>query len=169
MHGASDRLRFMSVQNVMTHDVFCVKGSDRVVDAWLALMEKDFSGAPVLDDDQKLVGILSVTDIYRAIVGRVAEARAQIQGGGVSPAGETMEEDLSVLTASVRTVAESNVSSLLPANLALQTLGTNDSLDRALRLVAEKNVNRLPVVKDGRVVGIITRQDIIEALSGRKR
>lgn len=160
----------MSVQNVMTHEVFCVKAGDRVVDAWLVLMEKDISGAPVVDEDSLIVGILSVTDIYRAVIDRIKKARSLRQA-----MFETMDEDaqgreeLRELTLSMRAVAEARVSTLLPMKPTLLTLGANDSLDRALKIIAENNVNRLPVVKDGKVIGIITRQDIIAVFAGKKR
>jgi len=170
LQGNSDRFRFMSVQNVMTHDVFCVKATDRVVDAWLALMEKDISGAPVVDDDGLLVGVLSVTDIYRAVLDRVRKAKS-LREATCQLVDKDAEDREAVreLTLSMRAVAEAKVSSLLPMKQSVLTLGHNDSLDRALKIIAENNVNRLPVVKDGKVVGIITRLDIIAVFSGKKR
>lgn len=170
MQGSADRLRFMSIQNVMTREVFCVRATGRVVDAWLSLMEKDISGAPVVDDDGLLVGVLSVTDIYRAVLGRVRKAKS-LREATCQAADKDAEEKeaLRELTLSLRAVAESKVSSLLPMKQDLLTLGPNDSLDRAIKIIAEHNVNRLPVVKDGRVVGIITRADIIAVFSGKRR
>jgi CBS domain-containing protein len=170
MQGGLDRFRFMSVQNVMTREVFCVKATDKIVDAWLSLMEKDISGAPVVDDEGMIVGILSVTDIYRAVVDRVKKARSLRQATSEQMDEEAEDrEELRELTLSIRAVAEARVSSLLPMKPAVLTLGANDSLDRALKIIAEKNINRLPVVKDGKVVGIITRQDVIAVFSGKKR
>lgn len=170
MQGSADRLRFMSIQNVMTREVFCVRATDRVVDAWLSLMEKDISGAPVVDDDGLLVGVLSVTDIYRAVLDRVRKAKSLREATCQAPDKDAEEKDvLRELTLSLRAVAESKVSSLLPMKQDLLTLGPNDSLDRAIKIIAEHNVNRLPVVKDGKVVGIITRADIIAVFSGKRR
>jgi len=170
MLGGSDRFRFMSVQNVMTHEVFCVRASDKVVDAWFALMERDISGAPVLDESDLLIGILSVTDIYKAIVDRVKRARSLMQATTEPLDKEAeLQEERRELTLSVRAVCEANVSSLLPMKPEVFTLGVNDSLDRALKIIAENNINRLPVVKDGKVVGIVTRQDIIAMLAGKKK
>lgn len=154
----------------MTREVYCVKASDKVVDAWLSLMERDISGAPVIDGEEKLVGVMSVTDIYKAVLERVKKARS-LRLATCQPANKDEEDRESIreLTLSLRAVAESRVSSLLPMKQELLTLGSSDSLDRALKLIAEHNVNRLPVVKDGRVVGIITRADIIAVFSGKKR
>lgn len=169
MQGSSDRYRFMSVQNVMTREVICVRATDRIVDAWVSLMERDISGAPVVDEGEILVGILSVTDIYKAVLDRVRKARS-LRAATSDPADKEAEEreSLRELTLSLRAVAEAKVSSLLPMRQELLTLGPNDSLDRALKLIAEHNVNRLPVVREGRVIGIITRADIIAVFAGRK-
>lgn len=170
MQGGLDRFRFTSIQNVMTRDVLCVKANDKVVEAWLTLMEKDISGAPVVDDDGLLVGILSVTDIYRAVVERVKKARSLRQVTTEEMDDEVRaREELRELTIAVRAVAEARVSSLLPMKPAVLTLGANDSLDRALKMIAENSINRLPVVKEGKVVGIITRQDVIAVFAGKKR
>jgi len=156
----------MSVENAMTKEVTCVKSSERVRDAWLILMEKDISGAPVLDESGALVGVLSVTDIYRAIVDRVLKAKALREATRkIEDPAEEDKEELREMSLAIRAVNELAVSALLPKEQKLFVLGPFDSVERAIRLMAENNVNRLPVVKDGRVIGIITRQDIIHIVS----
>ena len=156
----------MSVENAMTKEVTCVKSSERVRDAWLILMEKDISGAPVLDESGALVGVLSVTDIYRAIVDRVLKAKALREATRkIEDPAEEDKEELREMSLAIRAVNELAVSALLPKEQKLFVLGPFDSVERAIRLMAENNVNRLPVVKDGRVIGIITRQDVIHIVS----
>ena len=158
----------MSVKNAMTKDVVCVKASHRVKDAWLIMMEANISGAPVIDDAGVLVGILSNTDIFRCILERLEKARSlrEITSESTDPAAADKEE-IRELTLAIRALAESPVTSVLPKDQKLYTLSPEDSLDRAVRMMAEHNVNRLPVVKDSRVVGIITRQDVIWIVAGR--
>jgi len=166
MEGSGVHIRWMSVENAMTKEVTCVKSSERVRDAWLILMEKDISGAPVLDESGALVGVLSVTDIYRAIVDRVLKAKALREATRkIEDPAEEDKEELREMSLAIRAVNELAVSALLPKEQKLFVLGPFDSVERAIRLMAEHNVNRLPVVKDGRVIGIITRQDIIRIVS----
>jgi CBS domain-containing protein len=166
MEGSGVHIRWMSVENAMTKEVTCVKSSERVRDAWLILMEKDISGAPVLDESGALVGVLSVTDIYRAIVDRVLKAKALREATRkIEDPAEEDKEELREMSLAIRAVNELAVSALLPKEQKLFVLGPFDSVERAIRLMAENNVNRLPVVKDGRVIGIITRQDIIHIVS----
>jgi CBS domain-containing protein len=54
------------------------------------------------------------------------------------------------------------------ASRQVQTVDPNESLDEALELMATSQVRRLPVVKDGRLVGVLAQADIAEADSGKK-
>ena len=160
----------MSVNNVMTKDVISLRASSKVMEAWLILMEAEISGAPILSDSGELVAVLSVTDIYRAITERLQKARALRQATSTeSSPEETEREELRELSLTIRAVADSPVTSILPKDQKLLFLSPEDSLDRAIRMMAEHNVNRLPVVKGNQVVGIITRQDIIWIIAGRPK
>ncbi len=161
-------MRWMSVNNAMTKDVICVKVGGSIKDAWLTLMEADISGAPVLDDAGALVGILSMTDIFREIMERFDKARSLRQA--TSSSGDSLamdKEEVRELSLVIRAIAESTVGSILPKGQKVITLAPEDSLDRALHLIAEHNINRLPVVRENQVVGIVTRQDIIWLVAGR--
>jgi len=155
---------------VMTHDVVSIKSAQKVRDAWLVLMEADISGAPVVDDSGQLVGVLSNTDIFQAILDRVVKARSLREAmAQISDPEVAEKEEIRELILSIRAVTDSPVTSVLPKDQKILSLSPEDSLDRAIRMLAEHNVNRLPVVKGNQVVGIITRQDIIWVVAGRPR
>lgn len=162
----------MSVKNAMTRDVVSIKANSKVKDAWIILMEAEISGAPLVDDGGELVGILSVTDIYRAILDRIEKARSLREATMQSPdssSEEAQKEELRELSLAIRAVADSPVMGIVPKDQKVLSLAPEDSMDRAIRMMAEHNVNRLPVVHGRRVVGIITRQDIIWIIAGRPR
>jgi CBS domain-containing protein len=172
MEGSASHARWMSVDNVMTKDVICLKASTKVLEAWILMMEADISGAPIVSDSGELRAVLSVTDIYRAILDRLNRARALRGARTESSAveeGEVEKEELRELSITIRAVAESQVISIVPKEQKILFLSPGDSLDRAIHVIAEHNVNRLPVVKDGQVVGILTRQDIIWTIAGRPK
>ncbi len=77
------------------------------------------------------------------------------------------KEEIRELSLAIRAVSESTVASVMPKDRKLHTLSPDDSFERAIRLMAEHGVNRLPVVKEGQVVGILTRQDVIWQIGGR--
>jgi CBS domain-containing protein len=158
----------MSVNNVMSKDVVSVRASSDVKDAWLILMEAGISGAPVVDDNGALVGVLSTTDIFNAIIDRVRKARSLREyTSQLTDAAAIDKEEVRELSLAIRAVAESNVLTILPKGQKVLGLSPEDSLERAIHMIAEHNVNRLPVLKGNQVVGIITRQDIIWAIAGR--
>lgn len=169
MEGSLGRSKWMSVDTAMTKDVICIKDTDRVSDAFLTLMEKDITGAPIVNASGDLVGVLSVTDINRSIMGRVIRASALHQVTSSTDSDRACEEKERVreLGIAMRAVAESTVASILPKDQKPLVLGPFDSLEHAVKMMAEHSVNRLPVVKDGRVVGIVTRQDIVWIVAGR--
>lgn len=158
----------MSIQNVMTKDVVTVRADERIRTAWMTLMEHDISGAPVVDGSGAIVGILSMTDIYRSILERSRKARALREATAGSSSEEVEErEGTRELTIAMRAVTESTVSSVLPTGQTIHQLGPLDSLERAVKLLAEEGVNSLPIVRGGKVVGVISRQDVICVLAGR--
>jgi len=158
----------MSVKNVMTKEVVSFRATEDVKDAWLVLMEAGLSGAPVVDDSGGLTGILSITDIFRAILERVYKARALRESTTQMMDPEAIEkEEIRELSLAIRAVAESKISTILPKDQKVLSLSPDDSLDRAIHMIAEHSINRLPVVHEDHVVGLITRQDIIWAIAGR--
>jgi len=160
----------MSVNNAMTREVILIKSTQKVRDAWLVMMEADISGAPVVDDNGQLVGVLSTTDIFREILDRVVKAK-KLREATVKEAGTEAgdKEEIRELILAIRAVIDNPVGSVLPKDQKILCLSPEDSLDRAIKMLAEHDVNRLPVVKGNQVVGIITRQDIILIVSGKAR
>ena len=170
MESSGEHHHWMSVKNAMTREVISIRASDKVKDAWLVMMEAGISGAPVVDDSGSLLGILSVTDIHREILERIQKARTLREAvAHLSDPGAEEKEELRELSLAIRAVADETVLSTLPKDQHIHSLSPEDSLDRAIRLMAEHSVNRLPVVKDNHVVGIITRQDVIWVISGRPK
>jgi len=151
--------------------VVTVNAKAKIRSAWMNLMEMNISGAPVVDDEGVLVGIISIKDIYHSIIERFKRAKALRETMTPQPMDdvEIEKEETRELTIAMRAVMDSTVSSLLPMNQAVMHLGPLDSLDRAIKLMAEHSINRLPIVKEGKIVGIVTRQDVIMVLSGRSR
>jgi CBS domain-containing protein len=147
----------MSVQNVMVKDVVTVSAGETVHAAWMRLVERDISSAPVLDDDGKLVGIVSISDIHRTILSLFKNRVV----------GTTMDDPATGLATAMKDATLMRVSSVLPEGQTIISIGPLDSLDRAIRMMGEKNVNLLPVLKDGAIAGVLSRQDVIWILSGK--
>lgn len=168
MEGSAGRNIWMSVNTLMTKHVVSVKATDRVNDAWVLLMETGITEAPVLDESGALIGILTTKDISKNIIERYQRARSlhQLTSQGMDPAAAEREE-IRELTLAVRGVVESFVTAVLPKDQHVFSISAEDSIERAIHMMAEHTVNILPVMKDSQVVGVVSRQDIIWLIAGR--
>ncbi|PSS26115.1 CBS domain-containing protein [Actinidia chinensis var. chinensis] len=139
-------------------DLHVVKTTTTVDEALDALVEKRITGFPVIDDDWKLVGVVSDYDLL---------ALDSISGGGHADANVFPDVDSSWKTFNKiqRLLSKTNgkvVGDLMtPAPLVVRE---TTNLEDAVRLLLETKYRRLPVVDgDGRLVGIITRGNVVRA------
>lgn len=130
-----------TVGTVMTSDVVTVSPDDAFKDVIAALADREISGAPVVDGEGRLVGVVTEADLLRkAAAGREGPGRKQRlerQGAGATTAGEAMSSP------PVTTTADTPVA-------------------EAARSMCRHGFKRLPVVDpDGRPVGIVSRADLL--------
>lgn len=151
--------RSMLVRQVMTTDVLTFSPDEPVQDATRRLIERGVDGGPVVDDDGRLLGMLSSGDLL------VQETRlhyptvVSLFGAYLElPSSHRRFED------DLRRAVGATVGDVMhdePVSCA-----DDDTLERAATLMHEHDVSRLPVVAGGRVVGIIARGDILRAVMG---
>ncbi len=146
----------------IARDPICVHEGLSVEEVATVFLDENISGAPVLNDEGALVGIVSKTDL----------ARNRHEWSGPSPeeplrAGKRrgLEEKLGrgfhVEPAARTTVAEV----MCPV---VFTISENSRLSEAAEIMADKGVHRLPVVTDdGEVVGIVSSMDILRWVARR--
>jgi acetoin utilization protein AcuB len=58
----------IKVQDIMTKNPQCLKAEDSVEKAAVLLMEKHLGGLPIIDEDEKVVGIITETDIFKVLI-----------------------------------------------------------------------------------------------------
>lgn len=135
----------MKVKELMTRTVLTVK-KDLSVRKLVKLLEKNkITGAPVVDDDGKLIGIVSSTDVIRAI-DHLIRVHVSIDEQKEDKGMFNWVEG--VMTSKVITASE------------------DDDVQDVFRLMVERKIHRLPVVKDGRPIGIISSLDSCRLVSG---
>jgi CBS domain-containing protein len=154
----------MKVRDVMTIDVVTVNEYDTVREAAKILAECNISGAPVLDAEGELVGILTESDILRSVKGAADEVRMVFPS--VNPMGimfELAKGETEIMEA-FEEQANTVVMDVMTKNVI--TCHQNTDLNKVASILVKKGINRLPVVDDeDRVVGIVTRGDIIKAFA----
>ena len=139
----------MKVEQVMTRDVVTVTPETPLKEAALILAERRISGLPVCDETSRVVGVVSENDILFKELGP-----DQRRGGPLAwlldPAPSRSPKTIA------RTTAEAMTSPAVTTRPKAQ-------VSEAARVMVERGVNRLPVVKEGRLVGIVTRADLVNA------
>ncbi len=140
----------MHVQELMTAPPLTIAPEASLKDAAAVLVEHGISGLPVCAADGDVVGVISEGDIlYKEHpLGRKGGPLAWLAGGGSA----------ALLKSSAQTVQEAMTSPAI-------TVSPWSNVSEAARVMTEKGVNRLPVVKDGVLVGILTRADLVRAFT----
>ncbi|PPS43299.1 CBS domain-containing protein [Chroococcidiopsis sp. TS-821] len=147
-----------TVAEVMSRDPIVVRPETPLKEAIQILAEKRISGLPVINDEGKLVGIISETDLMWQETGVTPPAYIMILDSVIylqNPA--KYERDLH--KALGQTVGE--VMSSDPV-----TISPDKSLREAAKLMHDREVRRLPVIDtEGKVIGILTRGDVVRAMA----
>jgi len=140
-----------------------VPAEANISEAARLLRENKISGLPVLDGE-KLVGIVSESDLLRLL-----SVEDKEEGSLWLPSPfevfEVPFRDLvkwGQMQASLKDVQTKSVADVMSRNL--HDVGPEDSVEEAASIMTRHRINRLPVVEDGRLVGIVTRGDIISGL-----
>ena len=153
----------MKVDDVMTREVFVVGLDDSIADAVKKFAEHGISGSPVTDSKGGLVGIITEADILNAL--KVKYKRLQMVYPSLSLVSVSFVEtfDNKEAIEAFKEIASSNVSDLMTKDVV--TIESGNELGEVVRLMMEKGVNRVPVMKEGNIVGIVSRADIIKGLA----
>jgi CBS domain-containing protein len=146
-----------TVGELMERQVHTVAANSSLLEAARILRRHRISGLPVLDADSRLVGILSEKDI-------VAELN---RAAGVASHRGILELLLATRRKDHPTLLDTCMQRLLRTPVAeamtreLVSVQPSDPLDLAAQRMWAAGVKRLPVVESGRLVGIISRQDLV--------
>lgn len=145
------------VGQVMTTGVLTVRPSATFAEIVTLLLDYEISGLPVVDNDGVLVGIVSEADLISK--GAYAQApvrrshlrllRDHLQGENVDWAHK----------AAARTAREL-------MTFPVRTVAPEDDLASVAKVMLTGRVKRLPVLSDGKLVGILTRHDLLRPLVG---
>jgi CBS domain-containing protein len=144
----------MKAHEVMTRDVTTVKDDTTVHDIAALMMEKHISGVPVLGDNGRIVGIVSQSDLlHRAELG--TERRHKWWFKVFNDSDAAAREYAKAHGLRARDIMSRYV---IVVNDDAELTDVADILER-------HGIKRVPVVHDGRLIGIISRGDLVRALS----
>jgi len=149
-----------TVADIMDTDVVTVRPEDDIRAAIETLREHDLPGVPVVNGDGRCVGIVTESDL----VLRDEAADIHLPHHIDIMGGIIWLESTKHFEARVKKALASSVRQMMTENPV--TVTPDAPAEEAARLIAEHKHNRLPVVdSDGRVVGVVTRVDVLDALT----
>jgi len=140
----------MLVTEIMTKDVITVSPDASLKDVGEILKERRISGVPVIDAKGNIVGIVTLTDMLRVLdqIYKWREMERRIPDLKLS---EMFEKEKS--EAKVRNVMTKSV----------YTLDENQTMEDVMRMMFDKKVHTIPITKDGKLLGIVGKRDLISA------
>lgn len=156
----------IKVSDIMTTQVITLSDKGTVKDATITLAVDNLSGAPVVDDDYHLCGIVSEVDILNLILNE--EKALNVENPVLHLLAFPMDAkfDDPELRASAERISKTPLSSIMVRDV-ITTTPDAEVVD-TLALMLEKDVNRVPVLEKGVLVGIVTRGDIMFSIYKRK-
>jgi CBS-domain-containing membrane protein len=138
-----------TVKDVMSTHVIAVRRSAQYKEMAAMLHSQRLSAFPVIDHDNKVIGVVSETDLL---------TKEALEG--------SMPRTVQGMT---RQRVRSQVNGVTAADLMTEpavTIGPDETVTDAARLMYSRRVKRLPVVNDdGTLIGIVTRSDVLSVYS----
>jgi CBS domain-containing protein len=138
----------MLVNEVMTTDVATVTPKTSLKEAAARMLELGISGLPVVDAD-RVLGVVSETDL-------LFKERRRPEGSRLLDWLVRRGQDPYALKLEARTVAEAMTAPAV-------TIPSGSTVTDAATMLLDHGIDRLPVVDSGRLVGIVTRTDLVRA------
>jgi len=149
----------MKIKDIMTREVISITPNIGIVEIYNIFREKRIGGLPVIDKKGDIVGIVTKKELLAVML----------------PDYFTMIEDFlfvddfGALDEELENLPELNL--FLAEDLMVKEVATIDedaSLLKAPVIMHKYNIKHLPVVKGKKLVGVVTRSNILKALIERK-
>ena len=144
----------MKAMDVMVRDVVTVSPQDDIADVIKLLAEHDISALPVVDDDGHVVGVISEADLIHR------------EENGTGKHRPWWLEALTPASTLANEFAKSHgrrVYELMSTDVVSASEDT--PLGQIATLLEKHRIKRIPILRDGRLVGIVSRANLIQALA----
>ena len=154
----------MKIEDAMKKDVIKFNELDKIVDVAQSFRDNKISGAPVVDENNKVVGVISEGDVMRLL--EVHSPKINL----ILPAPLDLIElplrmkyELDEIAEDMQRAGSTVIDQIMTKKVV--KIGPDASISDAAELMDSHKVKRLPVVNDdGKLIGIVTRGDIIGAM-----
>ncbi len=147
----------LTAKDIMTRNVVTVKPDTSIEALASLLMEHHISGTPVVDEAGNLVGIVTENDlISRNKRLHIPTVVSFLDAAIYLESSKKFEQDVKRLTAT-------RVGDICTKKVV--TVAEDTSIEDIATVMSEKRVHLLPVVKAGKVLGIVGKRDVVKAIA----
>jgi CBS domain-containing protein len=142
----------------MTPKVICIDADEPVLKAARLMLQNRISGLPVLDKEGELVGIVTEGDFLRRGELGTQRQRPKWLEFILGP-GKLAEEYVQTWGGKVREIMTPDP----------WTIGEDETLEAVVEVMERRRIKRIPVTRAGRIIGIISRANLMHALASSAR
>jgi len=152
--------RTRNVKDLMNPDIMTVADDMTTDEVVRYLIEREISGAPVVDSQGHLIGVVSMTDI-----GRNMAEPSEFASSRSSDFYRDVAEDLALEDLGQRYVEERAVSVRDVMTPVIHQVPATASVAEAARMMVDQHIHRLVVTQGKEPVGIITSMDLLKMVA----
>ena len=136
------------VKDIMTTDVITISPETSLKEVGTILKEKRISGLPVVDSDGTVVGIVTMTDLLR-VLDQIYHWREI----------ERRVPEIKLSTMFEKEKTEAKVKNIMTKEVL--ALDENEPVESVMRMMFNRKVHTLPVTRNGKLVGVVGKRDLI--------
>ncbi len=149
----------LKVKNIMTKELITVSPETEIVHATKLLLENRINGVPVTDETGKLVGILCQTDLI------AQQKKLAIPSFFTFLNGFIALTSMKQFEKQVQKIAATTVTQAMTPSPV--TVRPDTGIEEVAALMVDNNFHTIPVVGEGKLVGIVGKEDILRTLIPR--
>jgi CBS domain-containing protein len=149
----------LTVRDIMDAEPVTVSPTDDVETVVRILRGHELPGVPVVNEGDRCVGIITERDLILSGENEDLHLPHYFQLFG----GFVFVERFSHFEDRLRKAVAATAEDLMTAEPV--TIEPQATVEEAARVIAQRKHNRLPVIEHGRLVGVVTRLDVLEALT----
>ncbi len=146
----------LSAKDIMSKDIVTISPEMEITQAAKLLLEKKVNGLPVVDASGALVGILCQSDLIAQQKKISLPSLFTLLDGFIPlPSRKNLDKEFEKISAlTVQKAMTPDPTTVTPAT----------SIEDVATLMVNQNYHTLPVVEDGRLVGVIGKADVLQTL-----
>lgn len=141
-------------KDIMEREVITVAPETTIEELAKVLLEHRISGVPVVDASNKLIGIVTEGDLLHK------QTTPETPGINLILGGLAYMKEYEKYTSDLKKLSALTASEIMTQKLAI--VRENTTVKEIATIMVDKNINRVPVVENGILVGLVSRADVLK-------